>query len=177
MQIKIIKLRKNIKMFLFSVLFININLNFGPSVFAAVLSGKPTFPIPFYNDAERGICFCNATLQCLLQCPKFCLFIDQIKEPNSELEIQLKMLRENLKRFTYDEELLWSFLNKPSKKFADPRISELRSQIINCSNSPCWEIFKYMNSNIQPRNWRLRFWRHHIAIRISFIKRIFRLRT
>ena len=128
------------------LLFININLNLGLPIFAMVSPGQPTFPIPFYNDVERGICFCNAIFQCLLQCPKFCLFIDQIKEPKNGLEVQLKILRENLLRFSCDEELLWSFLNKPSKKLADPRISELRDQIINCSNSPCWEIFKYMNS-------------------------------
>ncbi|MFH1254425.1 MAG: hypothetical protein V1646_03275 [bacterium] len=133
------------------VLLTSINLNFCPLVFAMILPGhlaidQPTFPLPFYNDAERGICFCNATLQCLLQCPKFCLFIDQIKAPKNELEVQLKILRENLKKFSCDEELLWSFLNKPSKRLTDPRFLNLRGQIIDCSRFPCWEIFKYMNN-------------------------------
>lgn len=133
------------------VLLTSINLNFCYSAFAVILPGqstvgRPTFPIPFYNDAERGICFCNATLQCLLQCPQFCLFIDRIKEPKNELEVQLKILRENLKKFNCGEGLFCSFLNKPSSRFADPRILALRGQIIDCSSSPCWEIFKYMNN-------------------------------
>ncbi len=131
----------------------SINLIFCSLAFSIILPGQPTFPIPFYNDAERGICFCNATLQCLLQSPQFCSYIDQTKEPKNELEVQLKILRENLKKFTCNEELLMSFLREPSKRLSDLRISELREHIINCSNTPCWEIFKYMNSMYYQEFW------------------------
>lgn len=117
-------------------------------------NGQPTFPIPFDNDLKMTCCQQNAIVQCLLQCPKFCLFLDNMKEPKNELELHLKRLRENLKQFSYNRSHLLDFLNAP---FFNPIDYELWQRITGCSRCSCLGIRNYMNSSCIDEIQEMRF--------------------
>jgi len=133
------RFRKNVKLFI--VLLINFHI--ATSAFAMECLGQPTFPIPFDNNQKMGCCHQNAVLQCLLQCPEFCSFIDRIKKPKNELLFYIKRLRENLKLFTCDEKVLMNFFNS---QYYLPDAYELRTLIAGCSTTSCLYIQKYMKN-------------------------------